>query len=122
MIVTTTDTKEFYGLYGQHYDRNGEAVAGEFQVTNKNPRSLSVAMSAGSANGSFVVVWEESVYRDHDHALYGQCYNETGDPVSEEFQIATETSYLFYPVAMDDAGNFVVVWVGGDDDGDTVFL
>ncbi len=71
----------------------------------------SVAMDA---SGNYVVVWE-SVGQDGDlSGTYAQLYNADGTTNGAEFRVnITTTGNQREPtVAMDDAGNFVVVWTG----------
>src|SRR5262249_5376418 len=79
------------------------------------------ARVAVDPSGNFVVVWA-SIGQDGDQAgVFAQRYDNTGAKAGSEFQVNTYTTgYQSYPsVAMDGAGNFVVVWQSGPgQDGD----
>ena len=68
-------------------------------------------MVASDPAGNFVVVWEPATI---PHALTGQRYASSGAPLGGEFRIGSYTTASFTfsatSIAMDSAGNFVVVW------------
>ncbi len=86
---------------------------------------------ANDQAGDHVVVWvsyEEVTLADATTALEasikGQMFARNGEPVGDEFDVATFTTgdQIEPDVAMSDAGRFVVVWSGqGEDDGSGVF-
>ena len=103
-------------IIGRRYDSAGVPLGGEFQVnttTTGNRLNAAVAMTAG---GSFVVVWVGATGITN---VLGRRFDATGLPVGGEFQINAATSgSLNYPdVAIDAAGNFVVVWSSQEQDG-----
>jgi hypothetical protein len=85
----------------------------EFQVntsTNDVQEKPSVALDP---NGDFVVVWKSN--HTGSRGIYGQRFDAEGEPVGNEFKInTTSVNYRSYgpDVAMDNNGNFVVVWTG----------
>ena len=84
-------------------------VGGEFQV-NTYPGALDPAVVT-TPNGGFIVVWSSS----HDGSsagTFGQRYDSTGVAAGNEFQINTYTSSAQSnpDVAVEDNGDFVVVW------------
>jgi len=84
--------------------------------TTKDQRNAAVAMDA---DGEFVIVWEsEEQDADGSWGIYGQRYNSVGEPVDVEFLISSEfTGNQLNPAAaMDDFGNFVVVWATAGQD------
>jgi len=95
----------------------------EFQVNTHTTWDQKDAAVAMNAKGDFVVVWNSYRQRqDSDSGgIFGQRFNATGGPLASEFQINTTTSgnQASPTVAMDAAGNFIVVWQGpgiGDED------
>jgi hypothetical protein len=85
----------------------------EFRVntyTTVNQQFASVARAIG---GDFVVVWSSYLQDGSRFGIYGQRYLGGGTPVGPEFRVNTYTPGAEYlgSVAMDGAGNFVVVWV-----------
>lgn len=98
----------------------GDPSGSEFQVntyTLANQQNPAVAMNDA---GGFVVVWESSAQGPNDNSgIYAQRYNASGTAVGSEFQVNTITSAddQLSKVAMNAAGNFVVVWESIDQDG-----
>jgi len=112
-----------YGIYGRVYNTEGNPLTSEFQVntyTTSPQRYPSVSSVSGDR---FVVAWESENQDGSLYGIFGQCYEATGLPLSNEFQINTyTTSYQWYPSTSGlNDGRFVVVWQSfgqdGDDDG-----
>jgi hypothetical protein len=105
---------EWWDVFGQRFDAADTPQAGEFQVNTFTLRFQGFYPEmAMDAAGSFVVVWSSS--RQDDGAasgIFAQRFNPDGSPVGSEFQVNTYTpSFQVYPeVAMNSAGEFVVVW------------
>ena len=91
----------FRGVFGQRFDRFGNAAGTEFQVNTYttgdqvNPRVVS------RPNGDFVVAWQSapqpnpagSVGQDGSRAgVFGQQFGASGTPQGAEFQINTYTT------------------------------
>ncbi|MGE5277432.1 MAG: S-layer homology domain-containing protein, partial [Acidobacteriota bacterium] len=95
------------------------ALGSEFRVNTYTPGSQSYPAVAANSSGSFVVVWQSYGQDGDDAGIFGQRFDSTGAKVGGEFQVNTyTTSYQFHPsVAMDAAGNFVVVWESYRQDG-----
>lgn len=107
-----------WGVFGQRYDNQGNEVGAEFQVnsfTTYQQRNPSVAMND---DGDFVVVWDSNIQDGSNYGVYAQLYDNTANVVKSEFPVNSETSsnQRFADVAMDDAGNFVVVWTSSFQD------
>ncbi|HTH49312.1 MAG TPA: hypothetical protein VMB21_17480, partial [Candidatus Limnocylindria bacterium] len=115
----------------QRYDADGQPVGARFQAnttTTGNNEGSKIAMDAA---GDFVVVW----IGDRGTAtsnVFAQLFDKSGTKVGTEFQVNKTAGTAFpgstehFPasVAMDAAGNFVVVWTdasGADGDGDGIF-
>jgi len=77
------------------------------------------------ANANFVITWN-SAGQDYGNTwgVSGQRYDSSGSPIGGEFQVNTTISsdQVNASVAMDDQGDYVVVWSGnGINDGDGIF-
>ncbi|APZ93269.1 PKD domain-containing protein [Fuerstiella marisgermanici] len=111
-----------YGIYGQRFDANGNALGSEFQVNTYvtgNQLYPSVAMDG---TGNFVITWG-SLEQDgglFSWGVYGQRYAADGTAMGSEFLInsATDHHQNMPSVAMDAVGNFVVTWESHSQDGD----
>jgi hypothetical protein len=108
-----------YGIYAQRYSTAGAAVGGEFRVntfTTGNQSNPSVSMNG---DGDFVIAWQSSAQDGSDYGIYAQRYSAAGAAVGREFRVNTfSTASQNNPsVSMDGAGDFVIAWESGDQDG-----
>jgi VCBS repeat-containing protein len=105
----------------QRYDADGNPVGARFQantITTGNNEGSKIAMDAA---GDFVVVWTGDRATVTPN-VFAQLFDKTGAKVGSEFQVnqtpgtAFPNSNELFPnsVAMDAAGDFVVVWTGTD--------
>ncbi len=102
------------GVYLRLFDRNDKALTGEIlvnTVTSGNQRNPAVAIDA---DGDLVVVWEsEAASVDGSYDVFARRFSSVGVPRdSVEFRVNTDTQQdqVNPAVAMDNSGNFVVVW------------
>ncbi len=96
----------------QRFDATGAKVGAPFLVntyTTGNQRAPAVAIDP---TGDFVVVWGSDAQDGDSFGVFGQRFNAAGQKVGPAFQVNTYTTgEQDYPaIAMDRAGNFVVVW------------
>jgi hypothetical protein len=110
------------GVFGQRYDTAGAAVGGEFRVNTYTTSMQYLPAVAMDAAGTFVVVWQSYTQDGSGFGIFGQRYDAAGAAVGGEFRVNTYTTNGQYlpAVAMDAAGNFVVVWESLSQDGDNV--
>ena len=106
-------------IYARVFNPYGSAVTNEFLVNaygQNNQTNPDVAMDA---DGNFVVIWQSEKQDGNQWGIYGQRYNAAGNKVGSEFLINTRTEDKQQDpsVAMDLAGNFVVVWADFGRDG-----
>jgi hypothetical protein len=102
------------GIFGQRFDASGSPLGSEFQVngyTTGNQGGASVAMDP---SGRFVVVWSGGGDSESS-GIFAQRFDVDGTPLGSEFQVNEYTTGRQYiaDVALDDQGNFVVVWQTG---------
>lgn len=98
-----------YDVFGRLYDQNGTAIGGEFDVTTTDDNDNGLPKVAMDATGRFVVVWHSGTVDDHD--IRARVFAANGQPLGNDFAISTRAVEQTTPaVAMDGAGNFVVVW------------
>ncbi len=105
-----------YDIYARLYNSSGTAVGSEFLVNEATTYDQEHAHVAMAADGSFVVVFESNAeasgtYYDN---IYAQRYDATGTKIGSNFLVNTTTAgdQNDADIAMDSAGNFVVVWAG----------
>ena len=101
------------------WPQGGAPLGPEFQIntyTTSNQLYPSVARDSG---GNFVVVWTSNTQDGATLGVFGQRYSTTGAPLGPEFRVNTYTTGAQYlpSVAVDGAGNFVVVWNSNGQEG-----
>jgi hypothetical protein len=113
VVAWQSDSGNGYDIYLQRYDSLGNAVGDEVLVNNDNTSGRQSRPSVAiDATGDVVVVWESDNGDGDSFGIFGQRYNSAGAEVGQNFQVNTTTTGLQTApdVAMDDAGNFVVVY------------
>ena len=100
------------GVFGQRFDWAGVAAGGEFRVNSFTTSQQRHPAVAADGAGNFVVVWESYFQDATDYGVFGQRFDDAGNPVGSEFRVNSyTTSHQNSPaVAMDGSGNFVVAW------------
>ncbi len=114
-----------YDIYGQRFEATANPLGSEFMVNSHSAGTQRDASIAIDESGNFIVTWA-SLGQDGDGwGVYGQWYDDAGSPIGPEFQVNTYfTSHQSAPsVAMNGAGNYVIVWqsLGQDGDGSGVY-
>ena len=101
------------GIFGQRFNAAGLPQGPEFAVNTYTPGVQDDPVVAMNPTGNFVVVWE-ATFGPNDEllGLFAQRYNAAGVAQGSEFHVnAYTTGSQDEPaIAMDAAGNFVVVW------------
>nr|AGC72056.1 flagellar hook-length control protein FliK [uncultured bacterium A1Q1_fos_291] len=107
------------GIFGQRYDSAGNALGAEFRINTFTGNSQIYPSVAMGGAGNFVATWRSNFQDSSAGGIYGQRYDSFGNPVGTEFQINTFVAgeQLDPSVAMDAAGNFIVVWSSDGQDG-----
>ncbi len=115
VVVWTSDLQDgsYYGVFGQRFSNTGARVGTEFQVNTYTTGNQNDPTVASTGAGNFVVLWQSANNQDGDaRGIFGQRFSNTGTPLGGEFQVNTYTTGDQHApaVALDAAGNFVVVW------------
>jgi hypothetical protein len=100
-------------LRGQRFDASNAATGAELLVTTNadgqgySPPGQAIHAVASNATGDFVVAWPE-----YGPGLSVQRYDSTGAPVGPELEIVDATGYVdrSVDIALEDDGDFIVVW------------
>lgn len=103
-----------YGVFGRLFDSAGHPVSPSFQVNTTTIDYQRLPAVAMGAAGTFVVVWDHYTSSASGYDIRGQLFDSAGNKVGAEFQINSYTTgwQRIPDVAMDDAGDFVVIWEG----------
>jgi hypothetical protein len=108
------------GIYTQKYNSEGVPQGTELQVNTYTTGAQTNPDIAMDNAGKFVVVWNSYEQDGSNFGIYGQLYNSIGESQGSEFLVNSYTAdKQFGPsIAMDNDGNFVIVWSGKAQDGD----
>ncbi len=106
------------GVFGQRFSSTGSKIGGEFQANAYTTGNQSIAALGRSADGDTMVIWTHSEAVNTSD-VRGRLLTAAGTAVGSEFQANTYTTARqgFVKGTMDDAGNFVAVWVSDDPNG-----
>lgn len=118
VVVWTSDQDGFYeGIYGQRFASSGLPVGLEFRVNTYATVFPMAPSIAADAAGGFAVTWAAN--DPMFFGVYARRYSSSGAPLGPEFRVNTYTTSVQYrsQVSSDPAGNFVLVWLSGDQDG-----
>jgi hypothetical protein len=110
------------GIYARRFDAYGNALDDEeFCVNVYRPGTQSEPQVAMDADGDFVISWTSFGQDGDTDGVYARRYNFNGLPQgnSGEFLVNTTTTrrQKSSDVAMDDNGNFTIVWMSEAQDG-----
>jgi hypothetical protein len=105
-----------YGVFARRLGSTGLPLGTEFQVNTYTTGSQILARIASDTDGDFVVVWYGAGNGDLV-GVFGRRFNSAGTPLATEFRAnSVTTGDQDYPaVAMEDNGDFVVVWASPQD-------
>jgi len=108
-----------YGVYGQRYDINGNAVGNEFQVNTYTENLQGYSSVAGLIDGGFVVVWDSFEQNGSSESVYGQRYDANWNAIGSEFQVNTYIASNQYNASIEGLidGGFVITWETDGQDG-----
>ena len=111
VVAWTTDTAGDAGVRAQRFNAAVPRKAGEIQVnvnTLDDQQWQSIAMDNA---GNFVITWTSANQDGSGYGVYAQRFNASGVGQGEfSVNTATANDQMHSQVAMDAAGNFVIVW------------
>ena len=115
-----TQDGDDFGIVDQRFDANGTRLGDETIVNSHTAGRQRNPALCNDAAGNFVVVWQ-SLDQDGDgYGVFGQRFDAAGGRRSGEFQVNTFSDHSqWHPaIACSAAGEFVVAWESGRQDGD----
>jgi hypothetical protein len=100
------------GIVGQRFDAAGAAVGGEFQVNVFTTGGQHGPVVGRASDGRFVVSWTSWFFDGSESGIAARRFDASGNPLGDELLVNTYTTgvQVLGDVAVDAAGNFVVVW------------
>ena len=119
VVVWSSDGQDgsHTGAVGRLFNAAGTPVGGEFAI-NASTTGYQDRVNVGSnPAGNFVVAWTEWISYDASYEVRARRFNSSGTAQGGDIVVNTYTtgSQGSSPVAMDSAGNFVVVWSSAPD-------
>jgi len=119
VVVWSSDGQDgdHTGAVGRLFDAAGTPLGGEFAINASTTGYQDRVLVGSNAAGNFVVAWTEFVDYDASYEVRARRFNSSGTPQGGDILVNTYTtgSQGASPVAMDSAGNFVVVWSSAPD-------
>ena len=106
------DDSDASSIQGQRFDQDGHVVASEFQVNSYTTGGQSNPSVASWADGRFIAAW-----RDGSN-VRARLFDSFGSPVSGDFVVATNSTYINSPDVDVRDDSFFVVWTEDGVDGD----
>jgi len=118
---SNSSTTNGWDIYGRRFNSMGVAIGGEFLINTNTVNDQFDPSVAMDPYGNFVVVWETTgSSTSYSNDIKGQLYDYSGQKIGGEFRVNSQNtpgvgysaaSTQVHPsVAMDNSGNFVVVW------------
>jgi hypothetical protein len=106
---------DYYGIFARLYDSAGQATGGSFMVNTSTLDYQRLPAVAMDDAGNFVVVWDDYGQDGDGYGIVGQRFDSAGNMLGGEFVVNSTTALWqrIPDIAMDPAGNFVVVWESG---------
>jgi hypothetical protein len=108
-----------FGVFGQRYANSGIPLGPEFRVNTYTTGGQYDPSVASDSSGNFVVVWRSQNQDGSNYGIFAQRYASAGAPLGPEFRVNTYTtsSQRDPAVALNTAGNFMVIWNSFGQDG-----
>jgi hypothetical protein len=106
-------------IFARRFDATGAPSGAEFRVNTDTSATQSIPDVDTDGTGDFVVAWQGQ-QGDFAYNVWARRFNDAGAALGAEFRVNsfTTSSQVRPRVAVDAAGNFVVVWHGFGEDGD----
>lgn len=118
LIIWEDGREPNYQFYGQHIQR-GMPQGSNFPLFEDNPAFYGEQPAIGlTRSGNFVVTWQEVVNEESGNDnefvdIFARCFLRTNAPLGKRILITDDTgsSGQYNPaIAVDDSGNFTIVW------------
>jgi len=102
-------------IYAQRYDASGTAVGGEFQVNTDTTQNHFAGSATMDAAGDFLITWRDQTTQ----GTFGQRFSADGTTLGSVIKFTS--GLVGSSVAMDAAGDFVVIFDGYDGSSTGIF-
>ncbi|HMQ07789.1 MAG TPA: hypothetical protein PKC30_10850 [Saprospiraceae bacterium] len=114
-VVVWEEYTDYYSkrdVYGRRYAANGTSLGSPFIINEYNTYNQGDPSIAMQANGDFIVVWVSDGQDEDGFGIFGRRFQANGTPIGGEFPVNLYTTddQEDPDIAIDENGNFVVVW------------
>ena len=116
VVIWVSDQTEelyyFHSIYGRRFDEHGAPLGEPFRIDAGTGDPIFSADVAMNRDGGFVVSWSRFGPPGADADIFYRLYSEDGSPATPELRASEQTigPQIDPALAMDAAGNFVLVW------------
>ena len=116
-----THDGDWFGVFAQIFDAQGNKVGGEFQVNTTTYGNQFNPSISTLSNGNIVITWWDGAADGDQYGMFAQIVSENGSKIGSEFQINTYTndSQRSGKVTNLEGGGFVVTWTSVGQDGES---
>ncbi|MGD2136627.1 MAG: DUF4347 domain-containing protein [Gammaproteobacteria bacterium] len=120
VVAWQSDDGSGNGIFARLFDRNGTPRTAEVQINSATAGDQVNATVAIRNNGDFMVSWDSDSQDSDGWGVFARLFDKNGAPLTAEIQVnETVTGDQQYnDLAMDNSGNFVIVWNGNGSGGD----
>jgi len=118
VVVWESYVGSTFDIHGQRFNAAGETQGNEFLVNeNTTTNNQSVPAVAMDGDGNFAVTWTH--YNGSNNDVYARRYNSSGTALANEAIVNSTTANEQWSssIAMDNDGDFVIVWETWGQDG-----
>lgn len=109
------------GVYAQRFDANGLKQGGEIHVNQWTTNDQGKPSVAIDSAGNFIITWTSDGQDGSGYGVYARRFDAAGNAMGDgnEFVVnsTTPNDQQHSSVALNDNGDFVIVWEGQDDGG-----
>ena len=122
IVVWESDNQdgEYYGIFGQLFDKDGVKQGPEFQVNSETAYSQLRPDVAMDEDGDFVITWQSNLQDGDNNGIFYKRYDKSGvaiDISDVQANITTDNRQYEPTVAMDADGDFVIAWTSNGQEG-----
>jgi hypothetical protein len=115
---TTDQANDQGGIYARRFDPAGNPLSQEIHVNTFRQGDQDLpAIAMAALSGNFVIVWQSSEGDGSGKGVFGQRFAADGARLGGQFLVPARVQgdQEQPAIAMDRAGNFIVVWTSPDD-------
>ncbi|MCB9475318.1 MAG: hypothetical protein H6685_00480 [Deltaproteobacteria bacterium] len=107
-----------WSIYSARFDETNVSMQNEIHLSQETDDSQRAPALAISADGDIAAAWESNGQDGASWEIYARQFDTTGQPADDEFRVNASTSNpdVDPGIAMNDDGDFVIVWRSASSD------